>query len=70
MGHNFFLYGVHFAFVRFINKAGTRILPAMPAVPLLLYIFMPILILGIATVLGSLLRRYLPVIWMLLNGGR
>lgn len=70
MGHNFFLYGVHFAFVRFINKAGTRILPAVPAVPLLLYIFMPILILGIATVLGSLLRRYLPVIWMLLNGGR
>lgn len=70
MCHNFFLYGVHFAFVRFINKAGTRILPAVPAVPLLLYIFMPVLILGIATVLGSLLRRYLPVTWMLLNGGR
>lgn len=70
MSHNFFLYGIHFAFVRFINKAGIWVFPAAPFVPLLLYFFMPVLILGIALVLGRVLRRRTPVLWRLLNGGR
>lgn len=70
MCHNFYLYGVHFALVRFINKAGTRILPAVPEAAMLLYLLMPVLILMIADVSGRVLRRYAPVLWMLLNGGR
>lgn len=70
MSHNFFLYGVHFAFVRFINKAGIWVFPAAPFVPLLLYFFMPVMILGIALVLGRVLRKRAPVLWGLLNGGR
>lgn len=70
MRHNFFLYGSHFALVRFINKAGTRVLPAVPAVPLALYLCMPLLVLAVVTPLGWILRRRLPVIWKLLNGGR
>lgn len=70
MSHNFFLYGVHFAFVRFINKAGTRVLPPAPIVPLILYLAMPFLVLGIAWILGRGLRRWTPTFWRLLNGGR
>ena len=70
MRHNFYLYGVHFAFVRFINKAGVRIFPAVPVVPMLLYLLMPVLVLMIAEMSGRILRRYMPVLWMLLNGGR
>lgn len=70
ISHNFFLYAVHFAFVRFINKAGAKLLPAYPAVPVILYLAMPFLILGISTVLGKCLRSLMPGMWRLLNGGR
>lgn len=70
MRHNFFLYATHFAFVRFINKAGTEVLPAVPAVPVVLYLVMPVLVLGISYVLGCVLRRWVPGVWGLLNGGR
>ena len=70
MKGNFFLYGVHFALVRFINKAGARLLPAYPAVPLWMYLAMPFLVLAIATVSGKFLRRYMPAVWILLSGGR
>lgn len=68
--HNFFLYATHFAFVRFFNKAGARVLPAHPAVPLLLYLIMPGLVLGVSAGLGRLLRRHTPELWTVLNGGR
>ncbi len=70
MRHNFFLYGVHFALVRFINKAGAQILPPVLAVPLALYFFMPFLVLGIAGIIGRMLRRWVPLVWSLMNGGR
>lgn len=70
MNYNFFLYATHFAFVRFINKAGVRILPAAPVVPFLLYLTMPVLVLVISTGIGAVLRRYAPVLWGMLNGGR
>lgn len=70
MNYNFFLYATHFAFVRFMNKAGTRVLPAVPAAPIALYLAMPVLVLGISSVLGWGLRRLSPGVWRLLNGGR
>lgn len=68
--HNFFLYATHFAFVRFFNKAGAMLLPAYPAVPLILYLGMPFLVLGVSTGTGRLLRRHAPSVWTILNGGR
>ena len=62
--------GVHFALVRFINKAGAQILPPVLAVPLALYFFMPFLVLGIAGIIGRMLRRWVPLVWSLMNGGR
>lgn len=70
MKNNFFLYATHFAFVRFINKAGTEVLPAVPAVPMALYLGMPVLVLMISSVLGCVMRRWAPWSWELLNGGR
>lgn len=67
---NFFLYATHFALVRFINKAGARILPAVLPVPLLLYLMMPFIALAVSYQAGRVLRRRVPRIWNLLNGGR
>lgn len=67
---NFFLYATHFAFVRLINKAGAKLLPPLPWIPFLLYLFMPLLVLLLSGLLANVLRRYLPRFWCLLNGGR
>lgn len=67
---NFFLYAVHFAIVRLINKAGAKLLPPLPWVPFLLYLLMPFLVVLISSLLALILRRYLPRLWDLLNGGR
>lgn len=69
MTSNFFLYATHFAFVRFINKAGVKILPLVPETPLILYLMMPALVLLISSVCARGMRR-LPKVWELLNGGR
>ncbi len=70
MKGNFFLYGAHFALVRFINKAGAKVLPPVPAVPVALYLAMPFLVVAAVTVLGKALRRHAPVLWNLLSGWR
>lgn len=68
--HNFFLYAVHFAFVRFVNKAFVQVLPATMAAPFLLYLAMPALALAFCLAVSTALRRVLPLLWTLLNGGR
>lgn len=70
MRYNFFLYAVHFAVVRFINKAGADLFLPTPAVPLILFFIMPILALLVSTAVGKILRRLSPAVWMLLNGAR
>ena len=73
MKHNFFLYAVHFAFVRLINKgAAMLIASAVPEWygPFGLFLVMPVLVLLISTLIGKFLRRYLPGLWNLLTGGR
>lgn len=72
---NFFLYATHFAFVRFINKAAARMLPAAGWSitgwePFVLYLLMPVLVLAVSAVLGKVLRRILPAAWDILNGYR
>lgn len=70
MKQNFFLYAVHFAMVRLINKTGALLLPAFPPLPLGIFLFMPVLCVIFSYWASLFLRRYLPVLWNLLNGGR
>ena len=78
MRYNFFLYATHFGFVRFLNKAGAKLLSAVPEVPAVLrvglpvalYLLMPVLILVISSAAAFVMRRLAPRTWNLLNGGR
>lgn len=70
MKDNFFLYAVHFALVRLINKTGAALLPHIPAVPLILYIAMPCFIIPVSFAASCFLKRFLPRLWLLLNGNR
>lgn len=73
MKYSFFLYAVHFAIVRLINKGAAILLPGAAQVwyvPFALFLFMPILVLFVSTAAGSVLRRFLPKTWSLLTGGR
>ena len=70
MTYNFFLYATHFAVVRFVNKAGAMILPRHPLIPLLLYLVMPVIAICINYAAAMVIRRLLPKLWAVLNGGR
>lgn len=70
MKQNFFLYATHFAMVRLINKTGALLLPNVSAVPFGLFLFMPFICVFFSYEIGRFLRRFLPTLWCLLNGGR
>lgn len=70
MTHNFFLYATHFGMVRFINKAFARRFSGIPAVPVLLFFGMPLMVLAVSSILAKIMRRLMPHVWQLLNGGR
>lgn len=73
MKHNFFLYAVHFAFVRLINKCVAMLMAeSVPEWygPFCLFLVMPFLVLLISAVIGKILRRHVPGLWNLLTGGR
>ncbi len=70
MKENFFLYAVHFAIVRLINKTAAAVLPKHWLIPLAIYLLMPAAAIAASYGLSRMLRRYLPGIWRLLNGGR
>lgn len=70
MTYNFFLYATHFAVVRFVNKAGSMVFPSHTAVPLILYLLMPVIAVAVNYTLAVCLRRFAPPLWRILNGGR
>lgn len=70
MKENFFLYAVHFAIVRLINKSAAAVLPKIWFVPLILYLLMPVIVIAVSYGLSRFLRRYMPGLWRLLVGGR
>ena len=70
MKQNFFLYAAHFAIVRLVNKTGALLLPSVPAIPFLLFLFMPVLCVILSYQAGRLLRWLLPPLWQVVNGGR
>ena len=70
MKQNFFLNAIHFSVVRLINKTGALLLPPVPAITIGLYITMPLFCILISYAVSILMRKHLPLIWCLFNGGR
>ena len=68
--NSFFLYAIHFPWVRFFNKAGAVIFKGKPVAAAALFLIMPFLILGVSSVSGHLLKRAVPGIYDVLSGGR
>lgn len=78
MEYNFFLYAVHFALVRLVNKGAAagfhRFFPAgegaAALIPLALFLAMPFLMAAVSYQAGRLMRRFCPRLFGVLNGGR
>lgn len=70
MKYNFFLYAYHFLLVRGINKVGAVLLPPGAGTALAIYLCLPVLAVLINWMTAEGLKRYLPGLWRLLNGGR
>jgi len=70
MKYNFYLYAIHFALVRLINKTAARYCPGYWPLPVILYLLMPAFMIAISTVTGKWLKNHMPRTWFLLNGGR
>ncbi len=70
MKQNFFLYAIHFAMVRLINKTGAFLLPSVPAVPIGIFLLMPGICVFFSYQISRFLKKLLPRTWCLLNGGR
>ena len=68
--NNFFIYAVHFAMVRLINKTVAALFSGIFAVPLILYLMMPVIITVISYGLARLMERKMPSVWKILTGGR
>lgn len=68
--HNFFLYAVHFAWVRLFNKVGALILPAHPASALSMFILMPVFMVILSHWIRNVLSGVAPGVFKVLSGGR
>ena len=68
--HSFFLYAIHFAWVRLFNKAGALMFPGSAGAALLFFFAMPFVMVPVSLGLGRLLGRVLPPGYRVLTGGR
>lgn len=68
--HSFFLYAIHFAWVRLLNKAGALLFPPHPAFALAMFLLMPLFMLLISALLIKILRMAPPVLYRTLTGNR
>ncbi|MDO5417195.1 MAG: acyltransferase [Lachnospiraceae bacterium] len=67
---SFFLYAVHFALVRLVNKTVAALAPPQVWLPVALYLLMPVLMTAVSYRLSAGIKKYTPVLWRVLNGGR
>ena len=70
MKHNFFLYAIHFAWVRFINKAAAAAFPGSAVIALAAFILMPVLMTAVSALIGGAMRRFVPNVYYMLSVGR
>ena len=68
--NSFFLYAIHFPWVRFFNKTGAVILKENQVAAAVFFLIMPFLILLVSSVAGYLLKHTVPMIYDILSGGR
>ncbi len=68
--NSFFLYAIHFPWVRFFNKTGAVILKGNQVAAAVFFLIMPFLILLVSSVAGYLLKHTVPMIYDILSGGR
>ena len=66
MKNSFLIYAMHFAIVRFINKAGAALLPHTSFFEYLIFFISPVIVFAVVAVLAKPIRKYLPA----LNGFR
>lgn len=70
MKQNFFLYAIHFAWVRLFNKAGAIILPEHPVSALAVFFLMPVMMVVVSWEIGRWMRNVCPGVYRVLSGGR
>lgn len=70
MKNSFFLYAIHFALVRLVNKAGARLFPSSAAAALALFLLLPAFTAAASYGLTRLMTRYVPRLYDVLSGGR
>ena len=70
MKGTFFIYAFHFIVVRLLNKTLARLFPDSAAAALLMYLMMPAAVILICYQISLVLKKYIPFLWRLLNGGR
>jgi surface polysaccharide O-acyltransferase-like enzyme len=67
---SFFLYAFHEPMLTIIKKALFAVLSKTQAHEFLIYIFSPVIVIALALVIGSILKRYLTSFYELITGGR
>ena len=70
MTTTFFIYALHFIPTRLMNKVGAILLPGNAAVAWILFFSMPVVIVILCNQAARILRKFMPKLWMLLNGAR
>ena len=68
--NSFFLYAVHFPWVRFFNKFAALVLPSTSASALFMFVLMPVFIILITWIISSIMKKFLPGVYLILSGGR
>lgn len=68
--NSFFLYAVHFPWVRLFNKCAALILPHTAVSALVMFALMPVFIIITVWILSSVMKRILPGAYSVLSGGR
>ena len=68
--NSFFLYAVHFPWVRLLNKTAALILPSTPASALFMFMLMPVFIIIITCIISSSMKKNFPGTYFVLSGGR
>ena len=70
MYETFLIYAIHFAPLRLINKSAAALFPGNAAAALLVFLLMPLMVLGIAWTVNRIGEKYCPALLHLFTGGR
>lgn len=69
-GYSFFMFGLHVPLLPYVMKWALMNTSMLPNYRLLCYLVVPFLVLCFCIWMGSLLRRYIPRLYLLTTGGR